>query len=157
MCYYNDVFFPCGIDLVAAFSCPSNQYLYTGCSTCFAASSDLDMDFGAASDYCKSGGGNLITFGSSDDISRLGRFLEGLGEESHGLWVGLRFTSSGMIVDADGVGSSVVNDSSNFAPGDTGTGSDTVCIGIREGRFFTRACSTLQRFICTYTYSSEYW
>lgn len=113
------------------------------------------MDFGTASNYCKSGGGNLIAFGGAGDVSRLGRFLEGLGEELQDLWVGLRFASNGTIVDADGTVSPVVNISSYFAPGDPRTGNETVCIGIREGRFFTRACSAPLRFICTYTYSSE--
>lgn len=138
----------------AAFSCPDNQHLYSGCSTCFAvAGTDQNMDFGASSDYCVSGGGNLISFSAPDDIARLGRFLEGLGEEGQGLWVGLRYTSEGVVVDAE---DSVVTDGSYFAPGDFGTGNEQTCIGIRNGRFFNAACSALLRFICAYNYSGKF-
>lgn len=148
-----DSFFP-PADLAAAFSCPGNQYLYAECSTCFAVSRvGQDMNFGAASNYCRSGGGNLIAFNSTGDISRLVRFLEGLREDLNGFWVGLRFISNGTIVDTTGITSTVVSESSYyFAPGDPATG----CVGIREGSFFTRACSELQRFICAYAYSGEF-
>lgn len=112
------------------------------------------MDFGAANDYCVSGGGKLIGFNSSDDIYRLIRYLEGLGEELQALWVGLRYTSEGELVDADGVVNDVVVDGSYFAPGDP-AGDNQMCVGIQRAKFFTSLCSALLRFICAYEYSGE--
>ena len=113
------------------------------------------MDFASASDFCKSGGGRLISFNGSSDIQRLSRYLEGLREERQGLWVGLRFTPDGTLVDTDGIVNDLVGEGSYFAPSDSGVADAQRCVGIQGGKFFMDLCTRLMRFICAYEYSGK--
>lgn len=143
--------------LSAAFNCPRNQHLYTGCSTCLeVANSSQSMDHMSASNFCASGGGTLISFNTTNDIRRLSRYLEGLREERQGLWVGLRVTSEGA-VNTDGTVNILVGNGSYFTTSDLEGLSDSEvrCVGIQRGQFFIDVCSRLMRFICEYEYSGR--
>ena len=140
-----------------SFSCPSSQYQYSGCSTCFSVE-DQPLDFDAASDFCLSRNGSLLTFNNVSDILRLKRYLEGLQIESQRIWVGFRLRDDNgrrilTTVERTDVPDDILDGSvrENFTSG----GAGEMCVGMREGRFFADACSSSHHFLCAHTYSGN--
>lgn len=143
-----------------AFYCPSNQYpYYDDCSTCFSvASSDQRRDFSTAAGSCASTGGELITFANTSVLSRVGRYLEGLGLQEEVLWVGYMYQEGG---GGGGAVLTVVGEAvDELALEELGLplqlDRNRSCIAVRGGRLEYYPCSSIFSFICTYTYSGEW-
>lgn len=136
-----------------AVSCPPSQYNYRGCYTCFQlVVISTGLTFDGANQYCRSGGGGLISIPTTTDFVLLNRYLEGL-EETRGVWVGYRYTESRERVDVSGAAApSVLQDSGNFNRS-SDSGGTGICIGLQNGKFFGTTCSSLMHFLCEYTYS----
>ena len=138
------------------FECPEGQHLYKNCSICFFPSpASHTLPFQEASSYCASGGGALLSLSTSGDLYRVQRYLEGLQQERREFWIGYRHSETEeRIAEGGAPAPSVVLNSTNFIPGRTQPGAGR-CIGVKGGKFFTRACTRELRFMCEYFYTGE--
>lgn len=144
------------------FYCPSNQYpYYNDCSICFSvASSNQKGSFSSASGSCGATGGQLITFTSVSVLSRLGRYLEGLGLQEEVLWVGYTYQEGGggggdgaVLTDGGEAVDEVVLEELSLPLQLLDRNGN--CVGVSGGELAYYPCSSTLAFICTYTYSSE--
>ncbi len=138
------------------FNCPTKQFLYDDCSTCFYL--EEPRTFQEAEQFCKSGGGNLISIQNYSHLARLERYLEGL-KETRSFWVGYRYSSEGERVSLEGdPAPDVIREDGNFNL-TTATSNQQVdvgtCIGIRKGTFFNSGCSNSLPFLCAYNYTGK--
>lgn len=140
--------------VVSATNCPQDQYPYT-CSTCLRILPGPPLEFDAAQESCRGGGGDLISIEDEVEFETLVRYLASVNESSQ-LWIGYRYSMQGgraVVVTTEGEEApQFLQSSENYSGGLR----EDECIGIEGERFFTAPCTEPLGYVCAYSYHGEF-